>query len=48
MSWLCIFLPHKWIHVIDVCAIGLWQCTRCKEISIGQTKLSYQKALEAK
>ena len=45
-QWLCVFLPHKWIHVTDIVAgknqfdqpiiLGLWQCRRCKELSKGR------------
>jgi hypothetical protein len=37
MSWLCIFFPHRWVHIIDVSVkSGIWQCERCKRISIGR------------
>ncbi len=48
MKWLCIFLPHKWLHIMDIGDKGLWQCMRCREISSGQTIESYKKALEEK
>lgn len=44
MRWLCIFLPHKWEHVVDIKInkgigvqqkIGLYQCRRCQKISKG-------------
>ena len=50
MKWLCIFLPHKWIHITDIVSgtnqfdalirTGLWQCQRCKEL--GQGRISNQ------
>lgn len=44
-SWLCIFLPHKLVHIVDVFnqptsydyMYGLWQCSRCKTLSFGKT-----------
>lgn len=37
MRWLCLFFPHKWVHIFncrsDGRTIGIWQCRRCKEIS---------------
>lgn len=44
MRILCIFLPHKWIHIMNVegiggfISIGLYQCRRCKEISKGSPR----------
>ena len=45
-QWLCIFLPHKWVHITDVVVgkncfeqpilRGLYQCKRCKELSKGR------------
>ncbi len=40
MGWLCIFIPHKWIHLMNVtradgCTTGTYQCSRCKEVSEG-------------
>jgi hypothetical protein len=32
MAWLCIFIPHRWWHV----RFGIWQCTRCKTLSLGR------------
>lgn len=45
---LCIFTWHKWIHIVNITVantviigkyeeIGLWQCSRCKEISKGKS-----------
>ena len=31
-GWLCIFLPDRWVHIRG----GIWQCTRCKTISVGR------------
>jgi hypothetical protein len=43
MTWLCIWFPHKWIHIFNTFTppsinnwIGIWQCERCKRISIGR------------
>ena len=41
MRWLCLFLPCRWLWVTDVADdhaqfVGLWQCSRCKELSIGR------------
>lgn len=44
MKWLCVFLPHKWEHIIDIKIdkgidtrqrVGLYQCSRCQRISKG-------------
>jgi len=32
MAWLCIFIPHRWWHV----RFGIWQCSRCKTLSLGR------------
>ena len=34
MGFICIFVPCKWIHVTQ----GIYQCARCKTISIGANK----------
>ena len=46
MRLLCIFVAHKWTHIIDVIGgknkfgydvhLGLWQCGRCKKLSEGR------------
>jgi hypothetical protein len=46
MRWLCIFRQCRWQHVADVVhpdplavgSYGLWQCTRCKTLSMGRTE----------
>jgi len=44
MGWLCIFLPHKWIHIFNIPKyhklgyFGLYQCQRCKQISKGSPR----------
>lgn len=48
MSFLCIFSPCRWIWHFNaksneyVCApaeyVGVYQCTRCKTISIGSVR----------
>jgi len=45
MSFLCVFFPHKWIHIFDTfkvpsfnTEVGIWQCERCKRISVGRKK----------
>jgi hypothetical protein len=42
-GWLCNFLPCRWWHCTNVAydelgghVIGLWQCRRCKTLSIGR------------
>jgi len=41
MRWLCIFFDCEWTHYLNVVwcegqkRVGLWQCPRCKTISIG-------------
>jgi len=41
MAWLCLFRPHQWVHVVNVESpvsvgrAGLYQCSRCKTLSIG-------------
>jgi len=45
MSWLCLFLPCRWLHHGNVVErtdnpkieYGLYQCTRCKTIRTGRT-----------
>lgn len=32
MGWLCTFMHHRWHHL----KLGIWQCWRCKECSIGR------------
>ena len=34
MAWLCIFLPHRWKHVTG----GIYQCSRCKLLSVGHAE----------
>lgn len=41
MRWLCLFFSCRWLHHFDVMDdpahyVGLWQCSRCKTISIGR------------
>lgn len=46
MSLLCIFRPHKWKHIFNSEQgnstysqwIGIYQCSRCKEISQGMDR----------
>lgn len=43
MSWLCTFFACRWQWVTDQYGnrptpVGLWQCTRCKTLSIGRPK----------
>ena len=40
MGILCIFFPHKWIHIFNIFSSGVWQCTRCKTIPIGKSENS--------
>ena len=32
LAWLCMFTRCRWLHV----QAGLWQCTRCKTVSVGR------------
>lgn len=32
MRWLCLFTQCRWVHI----KLGIWQCRRCKTLSIGQ------------
>ena len=39
-AWLCAFFLCKWVHVMNVDRdfpeqVGIYQCCRCKTISIG-------------
>ena len=36
MGILCIFFPHKWIPILNIFSVGIYQCKRCKTISIGK------------
>lgn len=44
MRWLCLFFSCDWMHVANIVWMegqkraGLWQCPRCKTISIGALK----------
>jgi hypothetical protein len=50
-SWLCIFMQHKWMWVVDFMhrygEVGLYQCQRCRTISIGATRPSKPNDFEA-
>jgi hypothetical protein len=41
---LCWFMPHKWVWICNVNnirargRIGLYQCLRCKEVSLGSPR----------
>jgi hypothetical protein len=44
---LCLFFPHRWRHIMNAddsldplesWSAGLYQCARCKEISIGSPR----------
>jgi hypothetical protein len=57
MRWLCIFLPHKWEHVINIKTdktvdirqiVGLYQCKRCQKISKGTEIRKNRKFCEKK
>ena len=41
MKILCHFLPCQWIHITNIlvsvdAVLGLWQCRRCKNLSLGR------------
>lgn len=41
MKILCHFRPCQWIHITNIlvsvdAVLGLWQCRRCKELSLGR------------
>lgn len=38
MRWLCVFFPCQWLHHFNVSAHGVYQCQRCKMISIGASR----------
>jgi hypothetical protein len=35
MKFLCMFFACRWIHHFDIRKIGVYQCRRCKTISVG-------------
>ncbi len=48
--FMCLFFPCRWIHIMNAddsidpqgrYSVGLYQCTRCKTISIGSTRQQY-------
>ena len=49
LGWLCHFMRHRWIFIANFdlpsrecnqgrIEVGLYQCTRCKEISLGASR----------
>lgn len=44
MSWLCLWWPCRWRYLCDAVdgtcldEVGLYQCTRCKTMSIGSAR----------
>jgi hypothetical protein len=34
MSWFCWFVQCQWVHIRG----GLYQCTRCKTVSVGYNR----------
>lgn len=38
MRWLCIFIPCRYELILgcDTLPFGLWQCYRCKTVSVGR------------
>lgn len=38
MAWLCIFVHHRWVFRFNTEHCGVYQCTRCKEISTGSLR----------
>lgn len=47
MGFRCVFFPCKWLHVCNPAVlfdqkpakvIGLFQCTRCKTLSVGSPR----------
>lgn len=54
--FMCLFFPCRWIHImnaddslapLDSYSVGLYQCTRCKTISIGSPRNALPKANDA-
>ncbi len=35
MRWLCMFRQCRWIWHVNIDGIGIYQCARCKTISVG-------------
>jgi len=50
-AWLCIFFPHRWTWVVDFMhrygEVGLYQCQRCRAISIGAARPKTKSDFEA-
>lgn len=39
----CLFFPCRWLHLFNVvraddAPCGVWQCSRCKTVSIGKSE----------